>query len=97
LPGECSVDFEEYLGDAYCDVTGGYNVAACSWDGGDCCIYTCTESSAEEEQVYSCGQGGWDCKDDTTCSIALASWLSDGYCDDSADGYNTEILPMGRW
>ena len=23
MPGECSVDFSEYLGDAYCDYTGG--------------------------------------------------------------------------
>ena len=88
-PGNCSVAFFEYLGDSYCDYNGGYNVAACGWDGGDCCLYTCTESDTVEETVYSCGDGGYDCKDNTTCIVDFYSWLGDGYCDTGAE--NTRL------
>eukprot|EP01041_Mallomonas_annulata_P004001 gene4001-7971_t len=37
----CNVAQPSWIGDHYCDSTGGYNTAACNWDGGDCCSQTC--------------------------------------------------------
>jgi len=88
-PGNCTVLFPEYLGDAYCDYSGGYNVAACGWDGGDCCYLTCQEPANADESTHTCGEGGYDCKDQSTCTVDYPSWLADGYCD-GAD-HNTEL------
>ena len=47
-----------YLGDGWCDVTGGYNSGACGWDGGDCCEETC-----DPDAEYQCGLYGYECQD----------------------------------
>eukprot|EP01041_Mallomonas_annulata_P006613 gene6613-13390_t len=40
-PTLCDVPTPSWVGDHYCDSTGGYNTAACNWDGGDCCEQSC--------------------------------------------------------
>ena len=49
-----------WVGDGYCDRSGGYNTAECGWDGGDCCSATCTAGQ------YACGQGGYECECEPT-------------------------------
>ena len=58
-PGEaaCIVSVPNYVGDGWCDKSGGYNTEACGWDGGDCCIGSCVSTQ------YSCGVAGYDCQD----------------------------------
>ena len=54
----CQADVLSYVGDGYCDaIDGGYNVASCNWDGGDCCYATC------EDSLFSCGTIGFQCND----------------------------------
>lgn len=52
----CAVSNSAYLGDGWCDFDlAGYNVAACDFDGGDCCQSTClTGSNACNSNGYSC-------------------------------------------
>jgi len=52
----CKVPHAHWIGDGYCDKTGGYNTAECSWDGGDCCQDTCSDG------MYNCGHNDFDCK-----------------------------------
>jgi hypothetical protein len=40
-PDPCTVPIPSFLGDGYCDYEP-YNTEDCGWDGGDCCIETCT-------------------------------------------------------
>jgi len=44
-----------YVGDGFCDDSS--NIAACGYDGGDCCPSTCVDS------YYECGEAGWWCID----------------------------------
>ena len=44
----------DYYRDGYCDSTN--NVAACEFDGGDCCPETCVSGL-----VYACGANGYNC------------------------------------
>jgi subtilisin family serine protease len=53
----CLVEHPEYVGDGKCNAEGGYNVASCGYDGGDCCENTC------EPGDHQCGSNGYDCKD----------------------------------
>ena len=56
-PGVCDVDFPESIGDAFCDYTAtGLNIAACGWDGGDCCVYTCKDPINPDDKHF-CGEG----------------------------------------
>jgi hypothetical protein len=86
----CDIDEEGYLGDGYCDATGGYNTDACNWDEGDCCSSTCQSTSS-----YDCGHSGFTCLNpdgsnvDGDCEVGFTSWLGDGLCDTSGN-YNTE-------
>lgn len=34
------------------------NITACSFDGGDCCAYSCAT-----DRLYPCGIGGYNCSD----------------------------------
>ena len=62
----CSVANPQYLGDGYCDITGGYNTAVCDYDRGDCCASTCVSGS------YACGIVGYSCKDPGTKAPSVA-------------------------
>lgn len=50
LAPDCTPD---WYGDLECDPSN--NLAACEWDGGDCCAATCTEAG--------CGAYGFECRD----------------------------------
>lgn len=63
----CHVGNPSWVGDGYCDKAGGYNSAACNWDGGDCCPLICRNSK------YRCGHAGYDCKPGGAISQA-GSW-----------------------
>ena len=80
VPDGCSVPVPTWVGDGYCDKSGGYNTEECNWDGGDCCDFTCASG-----QSYNCGIWGYDCK---SCSVDFEDWVGDGYCD-RYGGYNT--------
>ena len=54
----CNVDDQTYLGDGYCDSTGGYNTDICNWDEGDCCLSTC-----EDTNDHVCSESGFTCLD----------------------------------
>lgn len=79
---DCLAEKTSWLADGYCDFGDGYdyyNTAACNWDGGDCCEYSCADG------VYTCGFNGYDCLDpgsDITCEAEIQSYINDGYCDD---------------
>ena len=81
-PTECIVETESYLQDAYCDgLSGGYNTAACNWDGGDCCASTC-----ENTDDYYCGSNGYTCRDPEAndfgaCPGRNSIYYADGFCD----------------
>lgn len=73
LPG-CSVAHASYLGDGYCDKTGGYNTEECGYDNGDCCEDTCKNGG------YSCGTNGYQCLDNS------ANYCSRSKCDNGCLG-----------
>jgi hypothetical protein len=52
----CPSDSPDYVGDGWCDHPD-YNIAACNWDGGDCCPETCVSN------VFTCGIMGYFCLD----------------------------------
>jgi len=56
---ECSKNITNifWIGDGYCDKDGGYNTAACNYDGGDCCRETCKTG------IYECLSDQMDCID----------------------------------
>ena len=93
----CNATFLTWLGDAYCDDTLLYNVAACNWDGGDCC-----ESSCISNDYYSCGTPGYSCQDpdaqdsNSTTQCSRASLGGDGVCDDVANN-NACSWDQGDW
>ena len=72
------------LGDGFCESTA--NVAACSWDGGDCCYSTCVSTTTHE-----CGDAGFVCDDPDAsdygmgCRAVDATWIGDGFCDFAAN------------
>lgn len=86
----------DFIGDALCDFQ--LNVAACGYDGGDCC-----ECSCQDNDDYDCGKAGFFCLDPdapvgcapTTSPTSSPSFLpypgctgyvphiQDGYCDPS--------------
>jgi len=88
-----------HVGDGVCN-TGttaetSFNVAACGWDGGDCCSQTC-----KGEHCGTDTDGnliGFECHDPAVidhshfpeCDVARVSFVGDGYCDHEGDGYNT--------
>lgn len=51
---QCGGNATFYVGDGVCDAI--FNVAACAWDGGDCCQQTCSPNAA-----YTCGSQGYNC------------------------------------
>ena len=86
--GVCDVAFTSYLGDGACDIMDTYNTLACNWDGGDCCVSSCTSTTDN-----TCGVNGWQCldPDGSSCPVSNPSYLNDGYCDamDQFSNYNT--------
>ena len=53
-----------WIGDGYCDETN--NIAACKYDGGDCCSSTCGKKCTGDDAVsqsYPCGYYGYNCMD----------------------------------
>ena len=91
----CAVENASWVGDGFCDAEGGYNTAACSWDGGDCCESTCT--LGDVNRTYQCGvHVGYTCEDpnatDYTCTAGAGS--CQGYdCDHfTAQGWTCEEL-----
>eukprot|EP01006_Ploeotia_vitrea_P041396 TRINITY_DN66524_c1_g1_i2.p1 TRINITY_DN66524_c1_g1~~TRINITY_DN66524_c1_g1_i2.p1 ORF type:complete len:760 (-),score=-13.87 TRINITY_DN66524_c1_g1_i2:162-2441(-) len=53
----CNVANQHWVGDGWCDKSGGYNTRKCGYDGGDCCEETCVDNT------YTCGSGGYKCRD----------------------------------
>ena len=85
------VENEGWIGDGWCDAEGAYNTAACNWDGGDCCQFTCVSLGVPG---YDCSSN-FDCKDPrpskfdySNCNVQVKAWIGDGYCDMSG-GFNT--------
>jgi hypothetical protein len=54
---QCAADPVSYVGDGWCDYDGVYNTNACNWDGGDCCLTTCTRTAR-----YECGENNFVCR-----------------------------------
>ena len=48
-----------FISDGYCD--GMTNIAACNWDGGDCCESACIDAA------YTCGSVSFDCQNPAAC------------------------------
>merc|ERR1711923_570205 len=57
----CQVAHQSWVGDGWCDASGGYNTPECEFDGGDCCTYSCDKSSK-----YKCERGS-----KTSCVVDL--------------------------
>ncbi|GMH84780.1 hypothetical protein TL16_g10024 [Triparma laevis f. inornata] len=101
---DCHVEHPGYIGDGYCDHDGPYNTKSCNYDGGDCCVSSCSGGM--------CGTLGYDCKDENHVNDASGAnddfnsgassfldcdgnnaqgyqgWLGDGDCDDGTHGAN---------
>ena len=64
---DCDVDYPSWLGDGYCDSDAdeNYNTHVCGWDGGDCCIDTCSprEIALNASAAFNCGTNGYECLD----------------------------------
>jgi hypothetical protein len=55
---KCTASPLSYVGDGWCDKSGGFNTAGgCAWDGGDCCPDSCLSVT------YTCGSNGYQCLD----------------------------------
>ena len=87
-PAACQAEEASFVGDGYCD-DASYNNERCGWDGGDCCLSTCTGSAK-----FDCGDTAFECVDPNaeenrfpTCMAANPAWLGDGYCDNTT-AYN---------
>lgn len=66
----CEAEVLSYIADGYCDaIDGSYNNAACNWDGGDCCLATC------EDSTYDCGLIGYVCNDPTASDYHTCNGL----------------------
>ena len=89
---DCNVDHKHYLGDGYCDKTGGYNSLECNYDNGDCCETTCKDND------YTCGYNGYEClsddnlyyidesDDDPNWCVREGGYIDDHYCDNDCLG-----------
>jgi hypothetical protein len=98
IPPGCSVTNTAYLGDGYCDKTGGYNTAICNYDGGDCCVQSCVNAKYVC-QNFDCQNPAYEPTPAPTvaptinlppgCTIAYPAWLGDGFCDSNTAGFNT--------
>ncbi|CAN0045690.1 unnamed protein product, partial [Scytosiphon promiscuus] len=76
---------DDWHGDGMCDAS--QNSASCGFDGGDCCICTCTDGPS-----FTCGEVGYNCQDPACMDPILVAefpdcpgdWLlvGDGSCDD---------------
>ena len=56
VQSSCINGIIEYIGDGVCDTVN--NNKDCLYDGGDCCMCTCTDG-----QLWRCGYGGFSCAD----------------------------------
>jgi hypothetical protein len=87
----CNAPVPAYIGDGFCDNLE-YNNEDCDWDGGDCCLETC--SSGE----YDCGYSSYNCLNPGVtvpptpspptrsptyfgCNVAFPERIGDGFCD----------------
>ena len=87
---EGSTCIEGLLDDGFCD--DGNNNPSCDYDGGDCCMCTCTD----DDSVTVCGSSGFNCRDPACFDPAVVAefpectgdWLmvGDGKC--QADNNN---------
>eukprot|EP00904_Undaria_pinnatifida_P004259 jgi/Undpi1/13834/HiC_scaffold_9.g03485.m1 len=81
---EGSTCIEGLLDDGFCD--DGNNNPSCDYDGGDCCMCTCTD----DDSVTVCGSSGFNCRDPACFDPAVVAefpectgdWLmvGDGKC-----------------
>jgi hypothetical protein len=60
-PEVCSAQTKK-LGDGLCDNNSINNIAACFWDGGDCCRASCLANSNNKIRK-NCGKRGYNCLD----------------------------------
>eukprot|EP00587_Corethron_hystrix_P004645 CAMPEP_0113315920 /NCGR_PEP_ID=MMETSP0010_2-20120614/11395_1 /TAXON_ID=216773 ORGANISM="Corethron hystrix, Strain 308" /NCGR_SAMPLE_ID=MMETSP0010_2 /ASSEMBLY_ACC=CAM_ASM_000155 /LENGTH=415 /DNA_ID=CAMNT_0000172517 /DNA_START=110 /DNA_END=1357 /DNA_ORIENTATION=+ /assembly_acc=CAM_ASM_000155 len=81
----CEVSQAHWIGDGYCDISGGYNTEACNWDGGDCCANTCTSTNQYQCGVwtaYECLDPGSKCNVDEgetwceTLQSCVKKWIT---------------------
>jgi hypothetical protein len=63
---------DKKLGDGKCDANNVNNVAACGWDGGDCCESSC-KANPNTKASKNCGKKGYDCKDPALNTVAPTS------------------------
>lgn len=91
----CAVESFSYLNDGYCDDIAEYNIAACSWDGGDCCASTCNDTVP-----FVCGvESPLQCLDPTSpdhldCpadDIRNRAGLGNGICDLTGASWDLEL------
>eukprot|EP00981_Chlorochromonas_danica_P013532 scaffold6421_cov251-Ochromonas_danica.AAC.26 len=56
VPQACLSKHAYWIGDGWCDAD--LNIAACQYDGGDCCLQTCSD-----DRPFLCGLSGYKCLD----------------------------------
>lgn len=56
IPQACVSKHAYWIGDGWCDAD--LNIAACQYDGGDCCLQTCSY-----DRPFLCGLSGYNCLD----------------------------------
>ena len=70
--------FPSRVGDGYCDTDVQLNIASCSWDGGDCCVSSCTSTTQ-----HTCTSSDGDCSDPVYTAAAAATEPTMSSGDDS--------------
>jgi hypothetical protein len=76
----CPSTKPHWLGNGVCNKHNGNNVAACGWDGGDCCESSC-KNNPDPAKAAKCGKNGYDCKDpDHYCPTTKPHWVGNGVC-----------------
>lgn len=99
------IALESKIGDGICDASdktfsanGTYNTMVCDWDGGDCCVESCTKEIVDLYYSYEIpceadNSSSFFCQDPQfkQCSSKDESQVGDGYCDSAPlSSYNTE-------
>lgn len=92
------------IGDGKCDVgnnnRNGLYLNIPAYDGGDCCVQTCTAG-----RTYPCGTNGFNCRESPYYKLTpvpsrrptiagckgQVTWVSDGYCDDANNNANCQF------
>lgn len=55
----CKATDHSRIGNKECDFVGGYNTAACGYDGGDCCVSSCANGYGCSNQDNHCRDGSY--------------------------------------